>query len=228
MKTVKITPLRRIFSFNMNWGASWHTHTHAHNHFTALFPGPFGWASWHRLRYMIAIMAALQRPGRDHQGILVSHAWTPFSETWEPTTLRWTKQSIWFRTTFYVWHFALLVVHARKEEEDKMVVCVLCVVWSSTIYQSSHGMFPYLGQCAYGWWQRCQNDPNGFPTRDLKETTRASPYHVAEHHPMRPESLQPYTELVLLRYPKPTPKPRFFAKTVRRRNLGFSTVIDSF
>ena len=27
--------------------------------------------------------------------------------------------------------------------------------------------------------------------------------------------------LVLLRYPKPTPKPRFFAKTVRRRNLGF-------
>jgi len=29
-------------------------------------------------------------------------------------------------------------------------------------------------------------------------------------------------QLVLLRYPKPTPKPRFFAKTVRRsRNLGF-------
>ena len=27
--------------------------------------------------------------------------------------------------------------------------------------------------------------------------------------------------LVLLRYPKPTPKPRFFAKTVRCRNLGF-------
>jgi len=28
-------------------------------------------------------------------------------------------------------------------------------------------------------------------------------------------------QIVLLRYPKPTPKPRFFAKTVRRRNLGF-------
>jgi len=27
--------------------------------------------------------------------------------------------------------------------------------------------------------------------------------------------------LVLLRYPKPTPKPRFFAKTARCRNLGF-------
>jgi len=35
-------------------------------------------------------------------------------------------------------------------------------------------------------------------------------------------------EAVLLRYPKPTPKPRFFAKTVRRRNLGFSAIIDGF
>ena len=34
--------------------------------------------------------------------------------------------------------------------------------------------------------------------------------------------------LVLLRYPKPTPKPRFFAETVRRRNLGFSAIIDGF
>jgi len=36
------------------------------------------------------------------------------------------------------------------------------------------------------------------------------------------------TFLVLLWYPKPTPKPRFFAKTVRRQNLGFSAIIDSF
>jgi len=34
--------------------------------------------------------------------------------------------------------------------------------------------------------------------------------------------------VVLLRYPKPTPKPRFFAKTVHRRNLGFSAIIDGF
>jgi len=34
--------------------------------------------------------------------------------------------------------------------------------------------------------------------------------------------------VVLLRYPKPTPKPRFFAKTVCRQNLGFSTIIDGF
>jgi len=37
---------------------------------------------------------------------------------------------------------------------------------------------------------------NGSPSRDLEEATRASPYHVAEHHSTRPEtkSLQPYTE----------------------------------
>ena len=34
--------------------------------------------------------------------------------------------------------------------------------------------------------------------------------------------------LVLLRYPKPTPKPRFLAKTVHCQNLGFSVIIDSF
>ena len=34
--------------------------------------------------------------------------------------------------------------------------------------------------------------------------------------------------VVLLRYPKPTPKPRFFAETVRRRNLGFSAITDGF
>jgi len=32
------------------------------------------------------------------------------------------------------------------------------------------------------------------PYRELEETTRASLYHVAEHHPTRPESLQPHTE----------------------------------
>jgi len=34
--------------------------------------------------------------------------------------------------------------------------------------------------------------------------------------------------LVLFRYPKLTSKPRFFAKTVRRQNLGFSAIIDGF
>jgi len=37
-----------------------------------------------------------------------------------------------------------------------------------------------------------------------------------------------YFILVLLRYPKPTPKPSLFAKTVRHRNLGFSAIIDGF
>ena len=38
----------------------------------------------------------------------------------------------------------------------------------------------------------------------------------------------PHSLVVLLRYSKPTPKPRFFAKTIRRQNLGFSVIIDGF
>ena len=48
--------------------------------------------------------------------------------------------------------------------------------------------------CLYWWWRRCQDDPNGCPSRGLEETTTASSYHVAEHHPVRSESLQPHTE----------------------------------
>jgi len=32
------------------------------------------------------------------------------------------------------------------------------------------------------------------PSSELEETTRASPYHMAEHRPARPESLRPHTE----------------------------------
>jgi len=46
----------------------------------------------------LILTAPLQRTGRDHQGIPVSRGWTPSSETWEPTTLHWMKQSIWLRT----------------------------------------------------------------------------------------------------------------------------------
>jgi len=46
----------------------------------------------------------------------------------------------------------------------------------------------------YWWWCRCQDDPNGSPSRELEETTRASLYHVVEHRPVRSESLQPHTE----------------------------------
>jgi len=35
---------------------------------------------------------------------------------------------------------------------------------------------------------------NGSHTRELEETTRASPYHVSEHRPARSESVQPHTE----------------------------------
>ena len=47
--------------------------------------------------------------------------------------------------------------------------------------------------CTYGWWRKCQDDPNGSASRELEETTRASPYHVAEHCPARSESLQRHT-----------------------------------
>jgi len=39
-----------------------------------------------------------------------------------------------------------------------------------------------------------QDDPNGSPTTELEETTRAPPYHMAEHHPARSESPQPRTK----------------------------------
>jgi len=51
-----------------------------------------------------------------------------------------------------------------------------------TIYFT--GMYKYISQ----------DDPNGSPSRELEETTRASLCHMAEHHPTRPESLQPHTE----------------------------------
>ena len=50
-------------------------------------------------------------------------------------------------------------------------------------------------------------------TQDNRFTSR--PRAICSWHP------QLRTEVVLLLYPKPTPKPRFFAKTVHRRNLGF-------
>ena len=40
----------------------------------------------------------------------------------------------------------------------------------------------------------CPRGPNGSPTKELEETTKASTYHIAEHHPARSERLQPHTE----------------------------------
>jgi len=43
---------------------------------------------------------------------------------------------------------------------------------------------------------RCQDDPNGSFSREIEETTRASPHHtaVSEYLPARSESLQPHTQ----------------------------------
>ena len=43
-------------------------------------------------------------------------------------------------------------------------------------------------------WTRFMYIPYSSPSRELEETTRPSPYHVAEHRPARSDSLQPDTE----------------------------------
>ena len=58
--------------------------------------------------------------------------------------------------------------------------------------QKTSKIFRYFN--SHGWWRKGKDDSNGSPTRQLEETTRASPYHVAEHHPARSDSLQPHTE----------------------------------
>jgi len=79
----------------------------------------------------------------------------------------------------------------------------ICSQWGSE--EDNQATWPYSNNrvttslhiwahCMHGWWSRCQDDPNGSSSRELEETIRASPYHVAEHCPTRPDSLQPYTE----------------------------------
>jgi len=59
----------------------------------------------------------------------------------------------------------------------------------TAIIQSFH-IWPY---CMYGWWRRCQDYPNGSPSREMEETTRASPYHVAEQWTPSNEIWEPTT-----------------------------------
>ena len=54
--------------------------------------------------------------------------------------------------------------------------------------------FHISAHCTCGWRCRCQDDPNSSSIKELEETTRESPYHVAEHCPARHYSLQPHTE----------------------------------
>jgi len=72
----------------------------------------------------------------------------------------------------------------------------------AAIIQSRH-LSIFWAFCTRGLRRRCQDDCNGSPARKLKETTRASSYHVAEHRRARSESLQPHTE----RSSRPCPEP---------------------
>ena len=92
-------------------------------------------------------------------------------------TLHYTAQQSY---NFHQWPAIYLFVHNEE------VTRITKQPNLTAIIQSRH--------CMYGWWHRCHDDPNSFPTRELEETTRASPYHVAEYHVVRPESLQPHTE----------------------------------
>jgi len=92
-----------------------------------------------------------QRTGREHQGILVSHGWTPSSAIWEPTTSHSPKQSTWLRTVLCGgWCLRMVLcptTHARKEEEDWLVdnLDIPHVKWSS---------FSHLPSCC----QHCLTD----------------------------------------------------------------------
>jgi len=48
-----------------------------------------------------------------------------------------------------------------------------------------------------------EDDPNGSPTIEIEQTTRAPLYHVAEHCPARSENMQPHIE----RSSRPGPEP---------------------
>jgi len=52
--------------------------------------------------------------------------------------------------------------------------------WSNSIF-AVMASFHHWAHCTYWWRHRCQDDSNGSLTRELKETTRASPYHVAQN-----------------------------------------------
>ena len=71
------------------------------------------------------LTAPLQRTGRDHQGVPVSCGWTPSNEIerLQPHTERSSRSGSEpppVKADVYVWRYALLVVNARKEEEEKL------------------------------------------------------------------------------------------------------------
>ena len=78
-----------------------------------------------------------QITGRDHryQGVLVSRGWTPSSAIREPTTSHWTKQSTWPEPSavqadvYYIWRYAVLVVHTIKEEEEQSIYDFVWPQW---------------------------------------------------------------------------------------------------
>jgi len=76
--------------------------------------------------YVHSIQLPLQRTGRDHQAIPISHGWTPSSEIWQPTTWHWTKQSTWFRTALcggWCLHMALRTPSGACQKRRRKLYC---------------------------------------------------------------------------------------------------------
>jgi len=76
--------------------------------------------------------------GRDHQGVLVSCGWTPFSVIWEPTTSHWTKQSTWPRTVLWCLRMALRTPSGASQKKRRrcmllsldLLFSLCCFVWN--------------------------------------------------------------------------------------------------
>jgi len=116
----------------------------------------------------------------------VFHDWLPsLMESWDNVSCLETSLDVFLSLSWL--RLCTLLGHLQRELLLNMrSVRVDCLF--------THIQNELITICCVGWWCTCQVDPNSSPSRELEETTRASPYHVAEHHPMRPDSLQPYTE----------------------------------
>ena len=133
------------------------------------------------------------------------------------TTDRYGSLKSWEMILWYSRHNFLL---AFQHNYTPIVYCFKDISWKSQFFSyfmhnfgAPHSIFIYIysiqshylirgsdtssacaDRCTDHKWCRCQDDPNGSPTRELEETTSASLYHVAEHRPVRSDSLLPHTE----------------------------------
>jgi len=64
--------------------------------------------------------------------------------------------------------------------------------WQTHCYNPVAPAYPIWAYYAHGRQRRCQEDPFSLPSGRLENTTRSSPYHVAQHCPTGSETTPPY------------------------------------